>query len=148
MKEEEKILIEKAKHGDEKAFKQLYDNYYRLIRYIIYYILKDNWKRLSFFIYLVCLKMNNISIQFAKKPMKSKVSFLYLITIFTICLSCRNDNSKKEKELQAKIKELELREKELIIKANKAEKVLIHNLPLIKDDPILEKQKIVVLKRF
>ena len=92
--------------------------------------------------------MNNISIQFAKKPMKSKVSFLYLITIFTICLSCRNDNSKKEKELQAKIKELELREKELIIKANKAEKVLIHNLPLIKDDPILEKQKIVVLKRF
>ena len=41
MKEEEKILIEKAKHGDEKAFKQLYDNYYRLIRYIIYDAIKD-----------------------------------------------------------------------------------------------------------
>ena len=41
MKEEEKILIEKAKHGDEKAFKQLYNNYYRLIRYIIYDAIKD-----------------------------------------------------------------------------------------------------------
>lgn len=41
MKEEEKILIEKAKHGDEEAFKQLYSNYYRLIRYIIYDAVKN-----------------------------------------------------------------------------------------------------------
>lgn len=76
--------------------------------------------------------------------MKSRVLFLYLIAIFTICISCKNDNSKKEKELQAKIKQLELREKELLIKVTKAEKLLIHYLPLIKDNPILEKQKIVI----
>jgi hypothetical protein len=75
---------------------------------------------------------------------KSKVIFIFIISIFTICLSCKNDNSVKEKELQAKIKELEFREKELIIKANKAEKILNDNLPLIKDDPTLEKQKIVI----
>lgn len=41
MKEEEKILIDQAKHGDEKAFKSLYNNYYRLMRYIIYDAIKD-----------------------------------------------------------------------------------------------------------
>ena len=42
MKEEEKILIEQAKHGDNKAFNQLYDRYHRLIRYIIFDIVKDD----------------------------------------------------------------------------------------------------------
>ncbi len=37
-----------------------------------------------------------------------------------------------------------MREKELIIKLNKAEKILIQSLPKIKDDPKLEKQKIVI----
>lgn len=41
MKEEEKILIEEAKHGSKKAFKALYDKYYRLIRYIIFDATKD-----------------------------------------------------------------------------------------------------------
>lgn len=76
--------------------------------------------------------------------MKSKKIFFYFMAIFTICLSCKNDNSIKEKELQAKIKQLELREKELIIKANKADEILIHNLPKINDDPKLEKEKIVI----
>ena len=39
---EESKLIEKAKHGDEKAFKELYNKYYRLLRYIIYDIVKDD----------------------------------------------------------------------------------------------------------
>ena len=42
MKEEEKILIEQAKHGDNKAFDQLYERYHRLIRYIIFDIVKDD----------------------------------------------------------------------------------------------------------
>lgn len=42
MKEEEKLLVEQAKHGNEQAFSKLYDNYYRLIRYIIYDIIKDD----------------------------------------------------------------------------------------------------------
>ena len=42
MKEEEKILIEQAKHGDNKAFNQLYERYHRLIRYIIFDIVKDD----------------------------------------------------------------------------------------------------------
>ena len=42
MKEEEKILIEQAKHGDDKAFNQLYERYHRLIRYIIFDIVKDD----------------------------------------------------------------------------------------------------------
>jgi hypothetical protein len=78
------------------------------------------------------------------KMMKSKAIYFYFIAIFTICLSCKNDNSVKEKELQAKVSALELSEKELIIKANKAEKALIHNLPQIIDDPKLENQKIVI----
>lgn len=41
MKEEEKLLIDQAKHGNNKAFEQLYNNYYRLIRYIIYDAIKD-----------------------------------------------------------------------------------------------------------
>lgn len=41
MKEEEKLLIEQAKHGDQLAFKSLYDKYCRLIRYIIYDSLKN-----------------------------------------------------------------------------------------------------------
>lgn len=44
MKEEEKILIEQAKHGDERAFKKLYDKYYRLIRYIIFDSIKNEEK--------------------------------------------------------------------------------------------------------
>jgi RNA polymerase sigma-70 factor (ECF subfamily) len=42
MKEEEKILIEQAKHGDKEAFSQLYNKYWRLIRYIIYDAIKDD----------------------------------------------------------------------------------------------------------
>ena len=42
MKEEEKILIEQAKHGDNKAFDQLYERYHKLIRYIIFDIVKDD----------------------------------------------------------------------------------------------------------
>lgn len=42
MKEEEKVLIEKAKTGDKEAFSKLYSNYYRLIRYIIYDAVKDD----------------------------------------------------------------------------------------------------------
>lgn len=41
MKEEEKLLIEQAKHGDQLAFQKLYDKYRRLIRYIIYDSLKN-----------------------------------------------------------------------------------------------------------
>ena len=33
MKEEEKILIEQAKHGDDKAFNQLYERYHRPVSY-------------------------------------------------------------------------------------------------------------------
>lgn len=39
---EESKLIEQAKHGDEEAFKKLYNNYYRLLRYIIYDVVKDD----------------------------------------------------------------------------------------------------------
>lgn len=42
MKEEEKLLIEQAKHGDQLAFQKLYDKYRRLIRYIIYDSLKND----------------------------------------------------------------------------------------------------------
>lgn len=38
---EENALIEQAKRGDNKAFNQLYNRYYRLIRYIIFDIVKD-----------------------------------------------------------------------------------------------------------
>jgi hypothetical protein len=74
--------------------------------------------------------------------MKSKT--IYFIAIFTVCLGCKKDNSVKEKELQTKIKEIELREKELKIKENKTEELLIQSLPQIKDEPNLEKQKIVI----
>lgn len=39
---EENILIEQAKLGDSKAFNQLYDKYYKLIRYIIFDIIKND----------------------------------------------------------------------------------------------------------
>ena len=41
-KEEENLLIEEAKHGSEQAFTQLYNNYYKLIRYIIFDLVKDD----------------------------------------------------------------------------------------------------------
>ena len=55
---------------------------------------------------------------------------IYIITIFTICLSCKNDNSLKEKELQT-------------VKKNDNE-ILGQILPQINDDPKLEKEKIVI----
>ena len=79
-----------------------------------------------------------------KKNMKSKTIYFYLIAIFTVCLSCKNDNSIKEKELQTKIKAIELRENKLKIKENKAEEIQIQGLPQIKDEPSLEKYKIVI----
>ena len=75
-----------------------------------------------------------------------KIKTLCFIALFTICLSCKDDNSikNKELELQAKIKEIEFRKKLLIDKEKKNEKILIQCLPQIKNDPKLEKQKITI----
>lgn len=35
-------IIEQAKHGDKEAFNQIYNRYYRLIRYIIFDIIKND----------------------------------------------------------------------------------------------------------
>lgn len=42
MTDKEKSLIDQAKHGSKEAFAQLYNRYYRLIRYIIYDAVKDD----------------------------------------------------------------------------------------------------------
>ena len=42
MNTEELNIIDQAKHGDEKAFNQLYNRYCKLIRYIIFDIVKDD----------------------------------------------------------------------------------------------------------
>ena len=42
MNTEELKIIDQAKHGDEKAFNQLYNRYCKLIRYIIFDIVKDD----------------------------------------------------------------------------------------------------------
>lgn len=39
---DENSLIDQAKRGDEKVFNQLYNRYYKLIRYIIFDIVKDD----------------------------------------------------------------------------------------------------------
>lgn len=39
---DEKLLIDQAKRGNHKAFTQLYNRYWKLIRYIIYDIVKDD----------------------------------------------------------------------------------------------------------
>lgn len=73
---------------------------------------------------------------------KSKT--IYFIAIITIFLSCKNDNSLKNKELKEKIKAIEFREKELINKEKRNEEILNQCLPQIKNDQNLEKQKIVI----
>ena len=42
MTDKEKSLIDQAKHGSKEAVAQLYNRYYRLIRYIIYDAVKDD----------------------------------------------------------------------------------------------------------
>ena len=42
MKIDTNTLVEQAKRGEKKAFTQLYDRYHKLIRYIIYDIVKDD----------------------------------------------------------------------------------------------------------
>ena len=42
MNTEELNIIDQAKHGDETAFNQLYNRYCKLIRYIIFDIVKDD----------------------------------------------------------------------------------------------------------
>ena len=59
-----------------------------------------------------------------------KLKSIYFIAIFTICLSCKKDNSIKEKKLQTEKK------------SNK--ELLIQDLPQINNDPKLEKEKIVI----
>ena len=41
MTQEEKNCIEEARNGSQKAYRTLYNTYYRLIRYIIYNSIKD-----------------------------------------------------------------------------------------------------------
>ena len=47
-----------------------------------------------------------------------KIKTIYLLVFLATFLSCKNENSQKEKELQLKEKELELKEKELSLKEN------------------------------
>lgn len=55
---------------------------------------------------------------------------IYFIVFFTICLSCKKDNSVKEKKLQPEKKS--------------NNELLIQGLPQIIDHPKLEKEKIVI----
>lgn len=58
------------------------------------------------------------------------IKSIYFIAIFTICLSCKKDNSVKEKKLQTEKKS--------------DNELLIQGLPKIIDNPKLEKEKIVI----
>jgi hypothetical protein len=58
------------------------------------------------------------------------IKSIYFIAIFTICLSCKKDNSVKEKKLQTEKKS--------------NNELLIQGLPEIIDNPKLEKEKIVI----
>lgn len=41
MTEEQSILIDQAKHGDQRAYSKLYKQYYNLLRYIIFDLVKN-----------------------------------------------------------------------------------------------------------
>lgn len=95
MKEEEKVLIEKAKHGDEKAFSELYNNYYKLIRYIIFNIVKNDE-----------ITADLVSVTFTKAFKRldyfvDSVSFEAWLK--TIAVNTVIDHIRKEKNLQSNL---------------------------------------------